>query len=1117
MIEFIKSNLLAIIGLVVLTAGVGVGVVTLQNRTQFFSQAATNNSLPKGYLVKPECGGDWQVYGWACDPDPYSLGKHRGMAIHLQADGQTYQVISPTFTRKTFPGDTGVAAQCGGFGAQWFNEPFPESLRGRNVTIRAFAGDQNSDGFETGQYYHLLDTSNQPSNYTVNCPVLPKATISLNPQTIPYNGSTVITWTTSGIPSGVSCTSNFDFTIPITPNTTGSKTIANQTQANTFTISCSNGTSASVTSQVSPPPVDATWSGWSTCSVTCGTGTQTRTCTAEGQNGGRTCAQGPADGAGTSRSCNTQACPVNGGWSDWSACSATCGGGTQTRTCTNPAPANGGANCTGAASQSCNTQACTPTNAKPTITGGTIAPETITADGTTQYTVTLTASDTDGVESITHMLGLINYLNHAEDQRRGYMGWTKTDFARFWGGTGNSLAKELKECTGGGIGAIYNGTANGGLGKDYINLISCATSTSGNTRTTTFVVTFNTNFTSPQTNTIDGYASDATDADGWKSLGTFTLGTAQQCIKGTFADATIEEGQNCGTIVSKPSSGATSGTIKYTAPNVSHSEVICNLKVTTANSGNCTLNAGGKGSSSTPLQPGESVDIQFSEQCTNSTSGCSLALLTRPDAPVEEESDFTYKIAETEAGLANAQAKPFDGTAESFNATHVLENVEPGTKQLWVEFKNNLTGQVVKDFINIEMLSEEPELFGVNCSTSLASSDLVVDINGKNFGNNTGQASILVNGKPVSKNTWEKGYLKGIVQNPDPGAQDGAQYEVEVVMANGKKLPKVQCTVGRSMISLGTKLFCRTDGIYTVKGAKVMLIDEEGNKVEETVDIGYNGMLTGLKSTLFDGKNYVISVKGSKLIRKNITFKAQRGTTVIMNEKGEVVVLPVGDIAPRPDGDGVINTLDRSFLIAQWRNAVAATQPLTGDFNMDNRVNSFDWACMRREWGQRDDEIPDRAPRSLSDDYNNVGLSPAPSPTPSPASTPATSPTPTPASSPAPAETPNPTTTPVSGGANFDQAKSIGYCLGGDNLAYRIHLEWSRVSGDGVTYKLFRKTNDGSSADVKLYEGDWYAYNDDTVPVGKTYTYAVTSTKNGTETRGNDITIEALGCPVSST
>ena len=44
---------------------------------------------------------------------------------------------------------------------------------------------------------------------------------------------------------------------------------------------------------------------------------------------------------------------MDGGWSDFSACSKTCGDGTQTRTCTNPAPAFGGEGCVGASSKAC--------------------------------------------------------------------------------------------------------------------------------------------------------------------------------------------------------------------------------------------------------------------------------------------------------------------------------------------------------------------------------------------------------------------------------------------------------------------------------------------------------------------------------------------------------------------------------------------------------------------------------------------------------------------------------------------------------------------------------------------------------------------------------------------
>ena len=50
---------------------------------------------------------------------------------------------------------------------------------------------------------------------------------------------------------------------------------------------------------------------------------------------------------------------VDGGWTGFDACSVACGGGTQSRTCSEPSPSNGGKDCEGDATKTCNTQACT--------------------------------------------------------------------------------------------------------------------------------------------------------------------------------------------------------------------------------------------------------------------------------------------------------------------------------------------------------------------------------------------------------------------------------------------------------------------------------------------------------------------------------------------------------------------------------------------------------------------------------------------------------------------------------------------------------------------------------------------------------------------------------------
>ena len=65
------------------------------------------------------------------------------------------------------------------------------------------------------------------------------------------------------------------------------------------------------------------------------------------------------DGNGGTITCDaTLPCPINGGWSDWTQCTKTCGAETQSRICNNPAPQYDGNYCQGPTEQSCGLPAC---------------------------------------------------------------------------------------------------------------------------------------------------------------------------------------------------------------------------------------------------------------------------------------------------------------------------------------------------------------------------------------------------------------------------------------------------------------------------------------------------------------------------------------------------------------------------------------------------------------------------------------------------------------------------------------------------------------------------------------------------------------------------------------
>jgi hypothetical protein len=106
--------------------------------------------------------------------------------------------------------------------------------------------------------------------------------------------------------------------------------------------------------------VEAAWSSWSACDASCGTGYEDRNrgITTQPSYGGVACGE-----TEEVRQCNTDPCPIDcvmGDWSTWSACDVTCGGGTSTRSREIDVDVVfGGVACPDAyADQPCNDQAC---------------------------------------------------------------------------------------------------------------------------------------------------------------------------------------------------------------------------------------------------------------------------------------------------------------------------------------------------------------------------------------------------------------------------------------------------------------------------------------------------------------------------------------------------------------------------------------------------------------------------------------------------------------------------------------------------------------------------------------------------------------------------------------
>lgn len=310
---------------------------------------------------------------------------------------------------------------------------------------------------------------------------------------------------------------------------------------------------------------------------------------------------------------------------------------------------------------------------------------------------------------------------------------------------------------------------------------------------------------------------------------------------------------------------------------------------------------------------------------------------------------------------------------EFINTNFQLASPQIGAKQIWVEFLHP-DGTSKVGNVNFNLVEKLPQILGLSCNLDIAKENLKINITGDRFGTGIGTVESVTPAAKPEVLGWNDKEINAFLKKPNIPVNEGQRFKIKLTRADGFESGIVTCTVDKSLISLGARIFCREPGKFDQSNVIVNLIYDPADpanpnklsKVEEKVTINADGEITNLKTKLQVGKNYTIAVKVPSSLRRSATFTAQEGTTEILGKDGGPFILPIGDIAPPISPDGRINTVDRSELIRQWRILGQARNKLTGDFNLDTRVNSIDWACMNYDFGKEDDPIPTSLPQNAS-------------------------------------------------------------------------------------------------------------------------------------------------------
>jgi len=322
-----------------------------------------------------------------------------------------------------------------------------------------------------------------------------------------------------------------------------------------------------------------------------------------------------------------------------------------------------------------------------------------------------------------------------------------------------------------------------------------------------------------------------------------------------------------------------------------------------------------------------------------------------------------YKIAEDLATLNNIpdeECLPYESHPLITNFT--FADPSPGRKFVFVRYYSN-SGQTSDATAFIDLIAD-PEISG--CSIEFKGNTVGFVVVGNNFGTVKGKIQVG-NVSPVNFQEWSNSRLVATIptnQFKDPGLQT---VPVFVTRSDGLVAKGACSNKANSNLSLGAKLFCPQVSAHTIENVELKIVEasKSGQIVyNQKVTIDDQGVIIPKVSPLpllKENFGYRLSIKVPKGVRQVLEFIGQLGTTNVTDFTVHGKRLALGDIAPQ-DGDGIINSFDKGELNTEW-NLTEEDFSRPGDLNFDGRVNSFDWACMRYDFGKSD--APDPTPGPL--------------------------------------------------------------------------------------------------------------------------------------------------------